>query len=57
MSYKQESCTSCGNLIAPGENAVHFPCPNCQDVFLWRCERCRRFARAYNCPKCGFEGP
>ncbi|WP_147661344.1 zinc finger domain-containing protein [Promethearchaeum syntrophicum] len=52
-----EKCTSCGNLIAPYEDAVHFPCPSCGDVLLWRCEACRRFARAYHCPKCNFEGP
>ncbi|MCF2139277.1 MAG: zinc finger domain-containing protein [Candidatus Lokiarchaeota archaeon] len=57
MSYNQESCTSCGKMIQPNENAVHFACPNCGDVLLWRCERCRRFARPYKCPKCGFEGP
>ncbi|MHA1673768.1 MAG: zinc finger domain-containing protein [Promethearchaeota archaeon] len=57
MSYNQEQCTSCGRLIQPNENAVHFICPSCGDVFIWRCERCRRFARKYKCPKCNFEGP
>ncbi|MHA1585432.1 MAG: zinc finger domain-containing protein [Promethearchaeota archaeon] len=56
-NYQQEKCTSCGKLIQPGENAVHFACPSCGDVLIWRCERCRRFARSYKCPNCGFEGP
>ncbi len=57
MSMRQYECSSCGKLIAPGENAVNFPCPKCADVRIWRCERCRMFARSYNCPKCGFTGP
>ena len=57
MSYKQNQCNGCGKLIKPVEDAVQFICPSCQDVLIWRCEQCRTFARTYNCPKCGFEGP
>ncbi len=57
MSVKKNTCLSCGHPIAPYENAVHFPCPNCGDVTIWRCERCRIMGKTYKCLKCDFEGP
>ena len=57
MSYKQEACTACGKLIAPFETSVHFICPSCGNVTIWRCQRCQSFAREFKCPKCGFVGP
>ncbi|MBN2155181.1 MAG: DUF1610 domain-containing protein [Candidatus Lokiarchaeota archaeon] len=57
MSYAQEVCNGCGKQLAPYENAVSFPCPNCGDIMIYRCERCRAFARPYKCPKCTFEAP
>ncbi|MCP4760348.1 MAG: DUF1610 domain-containing protein [archaeon] len=57
MSYDQNECAGCGKMIAPYENGVSFPCPLCGDITIYRCERCRIFARLYKCPKCGFEGP
>ena len=57
MSYDQQVCNGCGKLIAPYENGVSFPCPNCADIQIYRCERCRTFARNYTCPKCQFTGP
>ena len=51
------TCTSCNRIIPPGTEAVRFPCPNCGDMMIWRCEACRRLARPYKCLKCGFEGP
>ncbi|MHA1238684.1 MAG: zinc finger domain-containing protein [Candidatus Odinarchaeia archaeon] len=50
-------CSCCGHVIAPDEYAVHFSCPNCGEVVIWRCQKCRLFGNQYKCPKCGFEGP
>ncbi|MEM0444783.1 MAG: zinc finger domain-containing protein [Nitrososphaerota archaeon] len=50
-------CTSCNRPITPDMKSVHFPCPNCARVSIWRCEICRELARLYTCPACGFEGP
>jgi predicted RNA-binding Zn-ribbon protein involved in translation (DUF1610 family) len=51
------SCISCSKKITPGEKAVKFQCPNCGQVTIWRCEKCRLFGREYQCPGCGFKGP
>ncbi|MCD6530147.1 DUF1610 domain-containing protein [Candidatus Bathyarchaeota archaeon] len=50
-------CSSCNRIIPPGSEATKFPCPNCGDIIIRRCKRCRIFARPYRCPKCGFTGP
>ena len=50
-------CTSCNRIISPGQEATKFSCPNCGEIMLWRCHRCRKFGRPYKCPKCGFTGP
>jgi len=50
-------CTSCGRTIIPLEYYVRFPCPNCGQITIVRCEKCRKFGRSYKCPKCGFQGP
>ena len=50
-------CTSCNRPIMPGEAASKFHCPSCQQVLVWRCEKCRKFSRAYKCLNCGFGGP
>ena len=57
MSYDQNTCSGCGKNIAPYEDSVSFLCPNCGDITIHRCERCRKFANEYKCPKCGFVGP
>ncbi|MHA1792305.1 MAG: zinc finger domain-containing protein [Promethearchaeota archaeon] len=57
ISIKQKRCSGCGQLIHPTENAVSFPCPNCGDTQIWRCEKCRRFAHPYTCIKCNATGP
>ena len=56
-AYKKNMCFSCGRPIAPFEAAVHFPCPQCGDVTIWRCERCRVSGNSYKCLKCLFVGP
>ncbi|TLY04917.1 MAG: DUF1610 domain-containing protein [Thaumarchaeota archaeon] len=43
--------------VTPGEKAVKFSCPNCHEVLIWRCQKCRKFTRRYKCSNCGFEGP
>ena len=55
--YKPPVCSSCGKVITTFEKATKFYCPNCGEVLIWRCEKCRKFARPYTCPKCGFTGP
>jgi Zn-ribbon RNA-binding protein len=62
LAMAQESitlplCTSCNRPVTPGERAVNFPCPNCHEVLIWRCQKCRKFTRRYKCSNCGFEGP
>ncbi|HEX9429355.1 MAG TPA: zinc finger domain-containing protein [Candidatus Bathyarchaeia archaeon] len=51
------SCNWCGRMILPREGAVKFPCPQCGETTIWRCEKCRGFGRPYKCQKCGFSGP
>ncbi|UCB59975.1 MAG: DUF1610 domain-containing protein [Candidatus Bathyarchaeota archaeon] len=50
-------CTSCNRTIPPGEKATKLLCPNCGEIIIWRCQKCRRFGRQYKCPKCTFMGP
>ncbi len=50
-------CTSCNKPILARERASKFYCPDCGKVLIWRCEKCREFARPYRCINCGFEGP
>ena len=62
MSEKQQSaqlpvCSSCNKPIMPGDKASRFNCPECGDILVWRCEKCRKFSREYRCINCGFEGP
>jgi Zn-ribbon RNA-binding protein len=49
-------CTSCGRALR-GAGATQFPCPNCGEVTIGRCSRCRDQSVMYHCPKCAFEGP
>ncbi|MCW4055699.1 MAG: zinc finger domain-containing protein [Candidatus Bathyarchaeota archaeon] len=50
-------CSSCNRTIPTGTKAIKFSCPNCGEIVLWRCQKCRQFGRQYRCPKCGFTGP
>ncbi|MCS7120288.1 MAG: zinc finger domain-containing protein [Candidatus Bathyarchaeota archaeon] len=50
-------CTSCNRVIGPGVGANKFLCPNCGEITIWRCTKCRSFRRTYRCPGCGFQGP
>lgn len=50
-------CTSCNKPIDPSSRFVRFECLNCGEVTIWRCNHCRKFAREYRCPRCGFRGP
>lgn len=52
------SCSSCNRVISPSEEGVtKFSCPNCGEVLIIRCAKCRYFGNEYQCPKCGFTGP
>jgi predicted RNA-binding Zn-ribbon protein involved in translation (DUF1610 family) len=51
------TCTSCGKTILPGTGTTKFLCPQCGDILMQRCTKCRQFGRTYRCPKCGFIGP
>ncbi|MCJ7767450.1 zinc finger domain-containing protein [Candidatus Bathyarchaeota archaeon] len=51
------TCTSCWKPIAPGGEATKFLCPNCGEIQIKRCAKCRKFGRPYKCPKCGLVGP
>jgi len=54
MSEKHQSaqlpvCSSCNRPIMPGDKALRFNCPECGDILIWRCEKCRKFSRKYRC--------
>ncbi|MHA1595953.1 MAG: zinc finger domain-containing protein [Candidatus Baldrarchaeia archaeon] len=55
--YKPPVCSSCGRPILVDEACVKFPCPNCGQIILWRCEKCKKLTRPYKCPNCDFIGP
>jgi len=45
MTHKQLNlvkCSSCNKPIPPYERAIKFPCPNCGQTTIIRCERCRK---------------
>jgi predicted RNA-binding Zn-ribbon protein involved in translation (DUF1610 family) len=50
-------CLSCGNPILPDQGGVKLKCPQCNEVAIWRCQKCRKLVNSYKCPKCGFIGP
>ncbi|MCS4541675.1 MAG: zinc finger domain-containing protein [Euryarchaeota archaeon] len=51
----EKICTSCGGNLDLG--SIEFPCPNCGDVIIVRCSRCRQVSNRYKCVKCQFSGP
>lgn len=58
MSHDQpEECTTCGKNLEAAESFVIFPCPQCGEVKLARCNRCKKLKNNYQCPECGFVGP
>ncbi|MBU5690141.1 MAG: zinc finger domain-containing protein [Candidatus Aenigmatarchaeota archaeon] len=50
-------CTSCKVNLLGDTKFVQFKCPNCGEVDIFRCSKCRRLSNIYKCSKCGFEGP
>jgi len=56
MAVSDRRCTSCGMALS-GRGATQFPCPDCGEVTIGRCARCRDQSVQYKCPKCGFTGP
>ncbi|MBD3192439.1 MAG: RNA-binding protein [Candidatus Heimdallarchaeota archaeon] len=57
-NYEMPSCSSCFRKISPNDiGSVKFRCPECGDVVIVRCSRCRNLGNDFKCPACGFEGP
>ncbi|MEM0473662.1 MAG: zinc finger domain-containing protein [Candidatus Aenigmatarchaeota archaeon] len=50
-------CTSCKVNLLGDTKFVQLKCPNCGEVDIFRCSKCRRLSNIYKCSKCGFEGP
>jgi len=50
-------CTSCHRPVNPKEHGASFMCPNCGQVVIYRCRKCRQLSIPYTCPNCGFKGP
>jgi len=53
----EKRCISCNEEISMIEGSTVFMCPNCGEVEIVRCGRCRKLMRPWKCPNCGFEGP
>ncbi|MFZ2071066.1 MAG: zinc finger domain-containing protein [Halobacteriota archaeon] len=51
-----EYCVSCGVMLQ-GVGYTIFACPNCGQVELGRCAKCRKQSNLYRCEECGFVGP
>ncbi|MFV9676582.1 MAG: zinc finger domain-containing protein [Methanosarcinales archaeon] len=51
-----EYCTSCRVKLI-GEGYTAFSCPNCGQVEIGRCVKCRKQSNLYRCEECGFIGP
>jgi predicted RNA-binding Zn-ribbon protein involved in translation (DUF1610 family) len=49
-------CSSCGVRLT-GKGATSFPCPDCGDAAIGRCDQCRDQSVLYKCEACGFAGP
>ncbi|WP_211206247.1 zinc finger domain-containing protein [Fervidicoccus fontis] len=56
-TVKTRTCTSCGKTVSPEEKPTIFLCPNCGQVEIVRCSKCKKQGVKYKCPVCGFEGP
>lgn len=51
-----DSCSTCGVRLT-GRGSTAFPCPNCGNARIGRCEQCRDQSAKYTCKACGFSGP
>ncbi|MFH1450556.1 MAG: zinc finger domain-containing protein [archaeon] len=51
------TCTSCGANLQAENKKAEFKCPQCSEVVIGRCERCKKLSRTYTCSGCGFVGP
>ncbi len=50
-------CNSCNVEISARGKSTIFPCPECGEEEIVRCDVCRKRVISYKCSKCGFEGP
>ncbi|MCX8179321.1 MAG: zinc finger domain-containing protein [Candidatus Aenigmarchaeota archaeon] len=50
-------CSSCSISLLGDTNFVHFKCPKCGEVDIFRCSVCKKLSNLYKCSKCNFEGP
>lgn len=57
VKVEEMVCTSCKISLFGDDEFVRFMCPNCGEVEIFRCSKCRRLSNLYVCPNCGFEGP
>ncbi|MCJ7450831.1 MAG: zinc finger domain-containing protein [Candidatus Nanohaloarchaeota archaeon QJJ-9] len=52
-----KECTTCGANLEAEDSFVIFPCPDCGEEKIARCERCKKIGNEYECDNCGFTGP
>ena len=57
MADEALRCISCGKRVEAESQWVRFPCPQCGEAEILRCEKCKRQVNPYRCPACKFEGP
>jgi predicted RNA-binding Zn-ribbon protein involved in translation (DUF1610 family) len=50
-------CVTCGKDLVGEEDFVKFQCPQCGEMTIVRCRKCKTLSSPYKCVKCGFEGP
>ncbi|MBR9689613.1 MAG: RNA-binding protein [Candidatus Altiarchaeota archaeon] len=50
-------CTTCKNDISTIKGSTEFKCPECGEVDIFRCGKCRSSAKQWKCSNCSFEGP
>ncbi|MDD5148252.1 MAG: zinc finger domain-containing protein [Candidatus ainarchaeum sp.] len=50
-----KTCSTCNREVV--SDYVEFKCPQCGKERIIRCLHCRKTAKTYKCPECGFIGP
>ena len=57
FSMVDKVCNSCKADISIVPKSVEFSCPNCGNIKIIRCGKCRKISAEYKCEECGFVGP